>query len=74
MSDLLIDVIMSWQVIAVTIAIVIYLSLVFYVAKAYRRPRVKSVKVRMKKYQPAAGPEETGEGENSNDELGLEEA
>ena len=73
MSDLFIDVIMSWQVIAVTVAIVFYLFIVFYVAKAYRRPRMKAVKIKVRRAQPKPGPEEAEPADDSNDELGLEE-
>jgi hypothetical protein len=74
--SLLIQVIKSWQVIAVTVAIILYISLVSYVARAYHRPRAVS-KIRPKKKQAAAaaGPEEVaGSGSNVNEELGLEEA
>jgi hypothetical protein len=76
LSNLLREVITSWQVIAVTIALVLYMFLVFYVAKAYRQPRMKSIKISLKrtKSEPKAGPEEVEGGDDSNDELGLEEA
>ena len=74
--SLLTQVITSWQVIVVTIALVLYLSIVFYAARTYRRPRiVPKIKKKKQKAQPApAGPEEVASGSNSNDELGLEEA
>ncbi|GHV95427.1 hypothetical protein AGMMS50293_17470 [Spirochaetia bacterium] len=73
---LLIQVVKSWQVIAVTVAIVLYMSLVSYVARMYHRPHASRSKSKKKqKAAPAAaGPEETGIGSDSNDELGLEEA
>ena len=71
--DLLLQVIKSWQVIAVTIAIVLYMSLVSYVARSYHRPRASRSKPRKKKAE--AGPEEvTSTGTDTNEELGLEEA
>ena len=77
LSDILVHVITSWQVIVVTVALVLYLFIVFYVAKAYRRPRVKAVRIRLRKSKPeaAAGPEEIddSDGGDVNDELGLEE-
>lgn len=75
--DLLIQVLKSWQVIAVTIAIILYMSLVSYVARAYRRPRaVSKTRPRRKRAEiAAASPEEvTSSGSNVNEELGLEEA
>ena len=73
--DLLKQVITSWQVIAVTIALVLYLFLVFHAASTYRRPRLvpKEKKVRKKKAAAPAGPEEADPGSDVNDELGLEE-
>jgi hypothetical protein len=73
---LLLQVVTSWQVIAVTIAIVLYMSLVSYVSSAYRRPRaVSKNKPKKQKPEALAGPEEvTTTGANSNEELGLEEA
>jgi hypothetical protein len=74
--DLLLQVLKSWQVIAVTVAIVLYMSLVSYVARAHHRPRASKFKAKAKKQKSlaAAGPEETGGGSSINDELGLEEA
>ena len=64
---LLIKVISSWQVIAVTIALVVYFSLVNYVTRVHqRRPRI----LPKKKPKPSA-PEEPATSET--DELGLEE-
>ena len=70
---MLIQVITSWQVIAVTLVIVIYFSIVSYVARVHhrsnRRPptfRSKTPKSKAKKAE-AAVPDE-------NDELGLEES
>jgi hypothetical protein len=69
---LLIRVVSSWQVIAITIALLLYLNIVFYVSRSYHRPREKKVRVKKKKAEeiPAAT---TEEGASSNDELGLEE-
>jgi hypothetical protein len=72
---LLVQVIKSWQVIAVTIAIVLYMSLVSYVARAYHRPRAVSKSKTKKNKAEAAGPEEvTASGSSTNEALGLEEA
>jgi hypothetical protein len=76
--SLLLEVITSWQVIAVTVVIVLYLFLVTYVGRLYHRPRSISSfpsKPKKKKEEKAAAPED-GEGESeqeTNDELGLEE-
>ncbi|MCL2442706.1 MAG: hypothetical protein FWD13_04490 [Treponema sp.] len=78
-------VLFSWQVIVTTIGIVLFINLVSYVAKAYRRPRsLKKININLnlfkkkkKSSQAAAGPtitEETYADSDSNDELGLEEA
>ena len=65
--QLLIQVISSWQVIAVTIVLVIYISLVNYVARlqhrSSHRPAIRRPK--RKKSEPAPSPEA--------EELGLEE-
>ena len=72
----MLQVVTSWQVIAVTIAIVVYMSLVSYVARTYHRPHASKTKAKKKKANsPAAGPEEVSSpGSNVNEELGLEEA
>ncbi|MDR2133793.1 MAG: hypothetical protein LBP27_01705 [Treponema sp.] len=79
MLSLLFGVITSWQVIAVTIVVVLYLFLVTYVGRLYHRPRFISSlpsKVKKKKEETTAAPPE-GSGDESeqetNDELGLEE-
>lgn len=70
-------VVTSWQVIFITVAIVLYLNIVFYVSRYYRTPKISSItgKLNFKRKKseevPAAsGPEEVA---SSNDELGLEE-
>ncbi|MDR0502246.1 MAG: hypothetical protein LBH16_02880 [Treponema sp.] len=70
--EMLKQVITSWQVIAVTIGIILYLNIVFYTARSYHRPKVKKEKVKKQKPEPEAVPEEIES--DSNDELGLEEA
>ena len=71
--ELLKQVISSWQVIVITIAIILYLQIVFYAARSYHRPRIKKIKIKRMKPEPAAGPEEIEDGHDSNDDLGLEE-
>jgi len=58
LKELLIQVIQSWQVIAVTIALVFYMYLVGYVARSYRRPRSVS-KSKPKKAKPAPPKEDS---------------
>jgi flagellar biosynthesis/type III secretory pathway M-ring protein FliF/YscJ len=65
-------VISSWQVIVVIIALVLYLMLVFYVARLYRRPKTFSLASKQKKQKPVKTPE-TEINEEENDDLGLEE-
>jgi len=74
--DLFTQIIKSWQVIAVAVVVILYIKIVSYVGRAYHVPRQKRVKVKKEKQEtaPAAGPEESAGGSNSNDELGLEEA
>jgi hypothetical protein len=72
--DLALQVIRSWQVIAVSVALVLYIFLVNYVANVYSRRKPRPPKPG--KVDIMAEPE-TGEGEevsaSDNDELGLEE-
>ncbi|MDR0300996.1 MAG: hypothetical protein LBI04_01630 [Treponema sp.] len=74
--EVLKHIITSWQVIAVSIALVLYLKIVSYAARSYHRPREKRIRIRRKKAElaPASIPEEAESGSNTNDELGLEEA
>jgi hypothetical protein len=75
---LLLKVISSWQVIVVTIAVILYFSLVSFVARASRSQYGASihsgVKSSLKKKKNKSTPAvvETTE-EDTNDELGLEE-
>jgi hypothetical protein len=76
MFKLLIQLLSTWQVIAVTIAIVLYMSLINYVARTHHRPRyVSKSKPKKAKAAQAKKPEKkkTTEAE-TNEELGLEEA
>jgi flagellar biosynthesis/type III secretory pathway M-ring protein FliF/YscJ len=77
--ELIKNVASSWQVIAVTLAILIYFFIVTQAAKAYRRPKAaKKLKVNLfkKKDKPAAaatGPEISESDANHVDDLGIEE-
>jgi len=79
--ELLKQVIVSWQVIAVTIGVLLYLQLVFYVSRNKRGPgkihKMSEKKGQSKAEKPAKAAakeaEEDHSGKSSNDELGLEE-
>ena len=76
---LLFQVITSWQVIAMTVVLVMYMFLVNYVARTYHRPkRVSKSRPRKTKVKAAqrvkSGPSEVSDSANSNEALGLEEA
>ena len=72
---LLIKVISSWQVIIVTVAIVLYFSLVFFVARTSGRSRyAHSLSSQPKtKKKKAAAKAAAAPQESVNDELGIEE-
>ena len=76
MLPLLFEVVQSWQVIAVTIAIFFYFSIVSYTARTHHRRRIANpynMRPKKKKKVPvvpvATAPEND---EDPNDELGLE--
>jgi hypothetical protein len=72
------DVISSWEVLAVTLAMFLFLKIIFYVSASYRRPiKIKKLIPKKKpKTEPAANPDEIHEegGGSANQELGLEES
>ena len=74
--DLLKHVVTSWQVIAVTVVILIYMNIVTHVSRSYNRPRVKKMKPnKPKKAEPVVtqASDEIEITSDSNDDLGLEE-
>jgi hypothetical protein len=72
---LLTEVISSWQVIAITVALVLYLNIVFYAARAYHRPRKKlSERIKFKRKPKPDAAQETVVASDDNESLGLEEA
>jgi len=75
MRKLLIEVISSWQVLAVTVVLILYVFLVNSVARIYRRSR-RSRESFMPKAKPdnlpPPAPSETAS-DADDDELGLEE-
>jgi flagellar biosynthesis/type III secretory pathway M-ring protein FliF/YscJ len=76
LKTLLLRVITSWQVIAVTVVLVLYFFLVSYVARLYHSPRSPlRFAAKPKKVKEAAPePESAEEGEAADDEdLGLDD-
>ena len=53
LKELLPQVITSWQVWAVILALVLYMYLVGYVARTYHRPRISKAKPKKKKKEKA---------------------
>jgi len=66
------QVITSWEVIFVTLAFILFVFIVNYVSRSYRRPRAKKPAVKKKKTPPAPAAE-TSSPSNSNDDLIIEE-
>jgi hypothetical protein len=57
LTSLLIQIITSWQVLAITGALIVYMYLVAYVARTYHRPRMASrLKPKKAKKAKAAAP------------------
>ena len=74
MFDLAIQIITTWQVIAVTVAIVLYIFLINYVSQGYHRPRFVSkskAKKAVKSDKKAKIPKKSQD-EKIDEELGLE--
>jgi hypothetical protein len=76
LKNLLLQVITSWQVIAATVVIILYLFLVSYVSKLYHTPRSSSrLSAKPKKPQETAPTPESSEEEEETDDgdLGLDD-
>jgi hypothetical protein len=74
LKNLLIQVISSREVIAVTVVLVLYFLLVSYVSRTHRRSRAASFTSPKKKEKKSSAPEADGEVPVTNDDnLGLEE-
>jgi hypothetical protein len=64
LRELLIQVIKSWQVIVITVALVLYIYLVKYVSRRYHRPRMsrskprRAKKAKIKAEKPQHNPDE----------------
>ena len=69
LTEVIIGVLTSWQVIAITLGIIIYIAIVSSVARLYHTARPKEPKGKKMKAEPKAAesPVEAGEA----DELGL---
>jgi hypothetical protein len=67
LAELLIQVIKSWQVIAVTVALVLYMSLVGYAARTYHRPSFVS-KSKPQKKKKTAKIKNKNSGDNKDNE------
>jgi hypothetical protein len=79
LKDLIIQIVRSWEVIAVTIAVVLYVLLVSYVGRLYHRTRPslggrpKKAKAKAAKASKAAPETAPAESKPAIDELGIEE-
>ncbi|MDR2068360.1 MAG: hypothetical protein LBP71_00640 [Spirochaetaceae bacterium] len=73
MSDLIFKVITSWQVIVVTVALVVYCFLVNAAARLNSKTRMKRPSVPKKDNRVLPPSEPSPEKGNEGDELGLEE-
>jgi hypothetical protein len=73
LMELLIQVIKSWQVIAITAALVVYMFMVSYVSRTYHRPTFVSRSKPQKSKKKAAPAAKTIRKESVNNELGLAE-
>ena len=74
---LLRQVITSWEVIFVVIALVLFLHIVFYVSRAYHTPssfKLKKINFKKKSKPEKVVSDQLDSDGSSNDDLGLEEA
>ena len=76
MFEVIKQVLLSWQVIAVTVGLILFLQIVFYFARRYHRP-ISMPKIKIKKRIKAEKKAEVQEDDtiitNDNDDLGLQE-
>jgi flagellar biosynthesis/type III secretory pathway M-ring protein FliF/YscJ len=73
LKDMLLQVVTSWQVLAVTVAVILYFFLVSYVGRNYRRPRHVSAKLIPKASHAGEAAEDEEEQTSVDEDLGLEE-
>jgi hypothetical protein len=74
LMGLLVQVVMSWQVIAITVALVLYMFLVGYVSRTYHRPSFVSKSRPQKSKKEAAAAAQASKKEPANNEPELAEA
>ncbi|MCL2808460.1 MAG: hypothetical protein FWD24_00180 [Treponema sp.] len=77
--DIIKQVLSSWQVIVITIVILLYIKIINHVSRRYHRPRaMKKIKIgifkKKDKTTASTDSEDILPGSSSNDDLGLEEA
>jgi flagellar biosynthesis/type III secretory pathway M-ring protein FliF/YscJ len=72
-KDVLIKLLTTWQVIAVTIVVILYFCLVSSVASGYRRIRVPRIVKKERKKPAQAKPEAAPEEENAEEDTGITE-
>ena len=71
--SLIVRVLTSWQVLAVTLAVVVYVAIVSNVARLYRSARPKSPRVKRPRRAKKEKNSEAAVEDTTTDELGLEE-
>jgi len=70
---LLVEVITSWQVLAVTVILIVYIFLVNYVARLYHRRRRQPPMPKVKPMKQVTQEASADKAHSETDELGLEE-
>jgi len=73
LKSLLFQVIKSWQVIAVTVVLVLYISLVNYAARAHKKPAFVSKIKPKKKEKKEKAKKEAPKGSEDGDEIHEQE-
>jgi hypothetical protein len=73
LTSLIIDVITSWQTLAITLGIVVYIAIVNNVARLYRSNRPKSSRIKKPKKEKKAKKETEPVETVDMDDLGLED-
>jgi Co/Zn/Cd efflux system component len=71
LNELIVDVLTSWQVIVVTLGIIIYIFIVSSVARLYRSARPKPLKEKKPKKEKREKKAEAVEEAGETDDLGL---
>ena len=71
--EIVVSVLKSWQVIAATIVIILFIYLVLRVTRKYHRPSMKKTKIKKDKSKSVKKTNEETAEEVIEDDLGLEE-